>query len=405
MSFIDARMIKDTDGQNISNKIGILNKRAENIVSVKEFGAVGDGVADDTTAIQNAINAVNTVGGGIVLFPVGTYKTISPLKLYSYVILQGVNAAKCIIKNENGTNIVETFEPLDTRYYGIQVNELTLDGVIKGTQIGLNIPHTSNSFFRNVIIKNIQKGIYMKAKDSLGQVTGAYYNQFFNPQISNAETAIYFDDTANENVVYGGKLYLSDNGAILYKVNSIKFFGTAFEANNIYHIKLDDVHNCSLYAPRMEGYSSCKGIYHNPTAGVYSNYVFMPHFQSLATEIEDTSKRLVILHDKGFQFNTRVHTTALYAQRNSGGSSPLVYMEDLNTTSGNPVTYKSKMSRYTGKHLEGVNETDTSVFEINYYGEYENKLAGRGIILKTPDGTKRYKISIDNNGQIITTLL
>jgi hypothetical protein len=30
---------------------------------------------------------------------------------------------------------------------------------------------------------------------------------------------------------------------------------------------------------------------------------------------------------------------------------------------------------------------------------------GGAIIMKTPDGTKRYKISIDNNGQLITTLV
>lgn len=41
-------------------------------VSVKDFGAVGDGVADDTTAIQNAINAVVTTSG-VVYFPAGTY--------------------------------------------------------------------------------------------------------------------------------------------------------------------------------------------------------------------------------------------------------------------------------------------------------------------------------------------
>jgi polygalacturonase len=42
-------------------------------VSVKDFGAVGDGVADDTVNIQAAIDAVNSVGGGIVNVPVGTY--------------------------------------------------------------------------------------------------------------------------------------------------------------------------------------------------------------------------------------------------------------------------------------------------------------------------------------------
>lgn len=43
------------------------------IVSVKDFGAVGDGVTDDTAAIQDADLAVNTDGGGTLTFPNGTY--------------------------------------------------------------------------------------------------------------------------------------------------------------------------------------------------------------------------------------------------------------------------------------------------------------------------------------------
>lgn len=41
-------------------------------VSVKDFGAVGDGVNDDTVAIQNAINYL-TPFGGTLFFPQGTY--------------------------------------------------------------------------------------------------------------------------------------------------------------------------------------------------------------------------------------------------------------------------------------------------------------------------------------------
>lgn len=42
-------------------------------VSVKDYGAVGDGTTDDKSAIQAAINAVQAAGGGEVFFPEGTY--------------------------------------------------------------------------------------------------------------------------------------------------------------------------------------------------------------------------------------------------------------------------------------------------------------------------------------------
>lgn len=40
---------------------------------VTDYGAVGNGIADDTIAIQNTINAAEAAGGGIVYFPAGVY--------------------------------------------------------------------------------------------------------------------------------------------------------------------------------------------------------------------------------------------------------------------------------------------------------------------------------------------
>jgi parallel beta-helix repeat protein len=53
-------------------------------VSVQDFGAVGDGVTDDTAAIQAAINTASSV-----LFPSGTYKVLSTITLTSNLILKG----------------------------------------------------------------------------------------------------------------------------------------------------------------------------------------------------------------------------------------------------------------------------------------------------------------------------
>lgn len=51
-------------------------------VSIRHFGAVGDGIADDTAAIQRAIAAV-TGNGGIVAFPPGRYLITGTLRVHS----------------------------------------------------------------------------------------------------------------------------------------------------------------------------------------------------------------------------------------------------------------------------------------------------------------------------------
>ena len=51
---------------------------ANEVVSVKDFGAVGDGVTDDTSAIQAAIGATQVTGGSL-FFPQGTYNITEEL--------------------------------------------------------------------------------------------------------------------------------------------------------------------------------------------------------------------------------------------------------------------------------------------------------------------------------------
>lgn len=73
--------------------------------SIKDFGAVGDGVTDDTVAIQAAVNA------GISLVPPGTYLVKSTIALPDQSGLVGINGRVCVIRGENISGpLIDTVE-------------------------------------------------------------------------------------------------------------------------------------------------------------------------------------------------------------------------------------------------------------------------------------------------------
>lgn len=99
-----------------STEARTLPDRFADVVNVKDFGAKGDGVTDDTTSIQAAIDFASSRGGDIVYFPAGTYIQNDSLVIRNGVRLVGAGDWITTIKKASGMNkdaiISENFDTL-----------------------------------------------------------------------------------------------------------------------------------------------------------------------------------------------------------------------------------------------------------------------------------------------------
>ena len=90
-----------------------VGNQTEIVYNVKAYGAVGDGVTDETTAVTNALAAIPTKGG-VLYFPAGDYLITSQIIVNKNVIIRGVgvspfnfyNATTGVTGTPGATNIL-----------------------------------------------------------------------------------------------------------------------------------------------------------------------------------------------------------------------------------------------------------------------------------------------------------
>jgi hypothetical protein len=106
-------------------------------VTPQQFGAVGNGVADDTAAVRAAASASHNAGGGFLYLPPGTYRCTGALTYYPGQIWQGAGfgASALVCANDlwaGGTAMATPFLAPATSGWSQQtmgaVRDLTLRG-------------------------------------------------------------------------------------------------------------------------------------------------------------------------------------------------------------------------------------------------------------------------------------
>lgn len=76
-------------GEGGSIQIGPREPWPETLYNVRDFGALGTGVSDDTKAILSAVKAAGDSGGGVVFFPRGRYMISEALVVPRFTVLRG----------------------------------------------------------------------------------------------------------------------------------------------------------------------------------------------------------------------------------------------------------------------------------------------------------------------------
>lgn len=124
------------------------------VLDVRSFGAAGDGVTDDTAAIQAAIDAV-PAGGGLVRVPAGTYKLTDTLIVRSGLVLAGDGMYATVLDQTSATDQGLYGEDI----VGLTVRDLRItgpaDGLSLGAVDGILLDQTGATATQNVIIENV----------------------------------------------------------------------------------------------------------------------------------------------------------------------------------------------------------------------------------------------------------
>lgn len=327
-------------------------------VSVRKFGAKGDGKADDANAIQKAIDFVYKRGGGKVLLPAGVYlisKSIDvTCDLDISVTLKGVSRLTSVIKPSKDSFRMILLD------HGARAEDLSIDGNGK-KDIDAIAPYSSRADVNDVYIKNVRKAIDLTAQESYG---GLYNNSFYRIYIKDSEYGVYIETVPSEsgkwnpsnvnsvnanffyaiqinsakkdavyinggngNIFYGGDIEGNNFGVRILNGNSNSFMGTWFEMNNKESLF---VHVPSESSPELKVSSLFITIGGGDEIDHYAGRVIT------SGEISSGSDQLIVSN------STNIYKNKYLSIEGAGQNGSLIaYVKEV---SGNTVTLSEKAS-------------------------------------------------------------
>jgi hypothetical protein len=186
-----------------------INLKLAESVSVLDFGAIGDwnGTTgtDNATAFQNALDYLNSVGGGSLFIPKGKYYLGTQLNLHSSITITGTNqlASSLYIGANNCFNMNNASE--------ISFENFSINGTTASPGNAFNFGtsgwDSSNVYLNKIFARGVNNVIYLANGSAITHMEVQFCQFILNNS---------------------WHVYISDGGII----NSITYLCTRFEQNN-----------------------------------------------------------------------------------------------------------------------------------------------------------------------------
>ncbi|MBU4421904.1 hypothetical protein KKB41_03035, partial [Patescibacteria group bacterium] len=218
------------------------------LVDVRAYGAVGNGVTDDTVAIQAAISAASAIGKGIVYLPTGTYFISDSLVLPNGTHVMGAGSNLTTIHTHSAITMMES-ATVDTP---AATNQITIEGIMfssdgQATQALIIGAESASYLSQNIILKNI-KTYNLQNGIALNSIV---YSSIENLLITGANTADSYGlkfgyQTQNVKVTnatvagFAYNWYITGGGV---HADSCASYADSTHTNTVNLLRMEDAHN------------------------------------------------------------------------------------------------------------------------------------------------------------------
>jgi len=321
--------------------------------NVMNYGATGDGVTDDSTAINNAIAAAENVAGSSVIFPAGTYIMGTANQDYQRTDMKWIGAGKDqtkIIAKPNFNSGVGLFYG---GYINMRISGITFDtgGSMTGALYNtlLRIRNSSDVHFDDVRITQQKDPAIANYTQSALDFTGSTRMFFTNCEFIEANGAfsgnsqqVFFD-----NCTFKG---INDANALLYVWNGSQVSVTNCTASDFNRADIRANGNGWAQGRFMTGRGGTDGAISDLYFG--NNTTVFLFVQPTNTENQNT----------GEQFMFEGLDTVLRAQA-SGGTSNTVTLASGSVGSGYGISIVAGKGRGQSRLITGGSGGNLTVDE------------------------------------------